>query len=230
MNRPLLSAGFSSGRRSTVGERPLRTRADKGGRASPHAGGAPDRQAEEGIRDIPRPSAQSALQSVRTETARCQPAYRKYLMSQGSSGLLADTPDLPTFWLESAPCPAVSGPVRGGGSCFGHWRGDFGLSEHHEESKTGSPGTSRKRGARCAGRRSLEIPEHPERGGSDCSPPFLSAERRCHHECSRGLFRTSTCGSGRQSWAPLSGPYCWFHGVDVPAAGDTVRLYRMMSG
>jgi hypothetical protein len=217
MNRPLLSAGFSSGRRSTVGERPLRTRADKGGRASPHAGGAPDRQAEEGIRDIPRPSAQSALQSVRTETARCQPAYRKYLMSQGSSGLLADTPDLPTFWLESAPCPAVSGPVRGGGSCFGHWRGDFGLSEHHEESKTGSPGTSRKRGARCAGRRSLEIPEHPERGGSDCSPPSFRPNDDAITNAAGGYSEPPPAAAAGRAGRPYP----------ARTAGSTASMYRL---
>lgn len=32
------------------------------------------------------------------------------------------------------------------------------------------------------------------------------------------MFRISTCGNGRQSWLPLSGPKSWFHGVFVPAA------------
>src|SRR4051794_18581836 len=65
-----------------------------------------------------------------------------------------------------------------------------------------------------------------ERGSANFADPLCltTAVTRARCQCSLGLFNVSTCGSGKHIWLPLSGPYAWFHGVSVPAAGDTVRL------
>src|SRR5207245_1159249 len=39
-------------------------------------------------------------------------AKRPEAVSQGNPGSLCDSLALPSLWLESAPCPSVSGPVR----------------------------------------------------------------------------------------------------------------------
>src|SRR4051812_43133876 len=39
------------------------------------------------------------------------------MISTENHGSSRDSRDLPSLWLESAPCPSVSGLVRGGGSC-----------------------------------------------------------------------------------------------------------------
>src|SRR3954467_12438192 len=52
-----------------------------------------------------RPSLRMTRRRTLTRTRRKNP------------GALRDSLDLPTFWLESAPCPTVSGRVRGGGTC-----------------------------------------------------------------------------------------------------------------
>src|SRR3954470_730812 len=61
-------------------------------------------------------------------TADARSADPPEAVSQKSPGSLGYARDLPTFWLESAPFPFVSGPVRGGGSWLWPPRGDFGLS------------------------------------------------------------------------------------------------------
>jgi hypothetical protein len=46
-----------------------------------------------------------------------QPTKHPEAVSQRNPGSLRDSLDWPSLWLESAPCPLVSGRVRGGGSC-----------------------------------------------------------------------------------------------------------------
>src|SRR3954466_2652649 len=61
-----------------------------------------------------------AANNVMTRNARTAAEFRgatkrPEAVSQRSPGSLGYARDLPTFWLESAPCPFVSGLVRGGG-------------------------------------------------------------------------------------------------------------------
>src|SRR4051812_9971796 len=52
---------------------------------------------------------QSQLRSHRVSATE---AKRPEAVSQRNPGSLRDSLDLPSLWLESAPCPLVSGPVR----------------------------------------------------------------------------------------------------------------------